>query len=112
MAKSANKKLHTHVGDRVIVVSGKDKGKQGNVKSVNTKEGTILVEGVNMVTKAQKANPMAGIQGGLNKVAKPLNASKVMICCPSCEKATRVRHVVKDGKKVRVCAKCGETIDV
>jgi len=55
---------------------------------------------------------MAGIQGGLNKIAKPINASKVMICCPSCEKATRVRHVVKDGKKVRVCAKCGETIDV
>ena len=108
----ANKKLHTKVGDRVIVVSGKDKGKQGNVKSVDIKDGTVLVEGVNVVTKAQKANPMAGIQGGLNKVAKPLNASKVMICCPSCEKATRVRHVVKDGKKVRVCAKCGETIDV
>ena len=112
MAKSADKKLHTKVGDRVIVVSGKDKGKQGNVKKVSLKDGTILVEGVNVVTKAQKANPMAGIQGGLNKVAKPLNASKVMICCPSCEKATRVKHVVKDGKKVRVCAKCGETIDV
>lgn len=108
----ANKKLHTKVGDRVIVVSGKDKGKQGNVKSVDTKKGTVLVDGVNVVTKAQKANPMAGVQGGLNKVAKPLNASKVMICCPSCEKATRVKHEIKDGKKVRVCAKCGETIDV
>ena len=49
---------------------------------------------------------------GLNKIEKPLNASKVMICCPSCEKATRVGHEVKDGKKVRVCQKCGETIDV
>ena len=113
MAKSSNnKKLHTKVGDRVIVVSGKDKGKQGNVKKVDLKDGTILVDGINVVTKAQKANPMAGIQGGLNKIAKPLNASKVMICCPSCEKATRVKHVVKEGKKVRVCAKCGETIDV
>ena len=113
MAKSStSKKIHTHVGDRVIVTSGKDKGKQGNVKSVNTQDGTILVEGVNVVTKAQKANPMAGVQAGLNKIAKPINASKVMICCPSCEKATRVRRVVKDGKKVRVCAKCGETIDV
>lgn len=55
---------------------------------------------------------MAGVQGGLNKVNKPINASKVMICCPSCDKAVRVRHEVKDGKKVRVCAKCGETIDV
>ena len=112
MAKSTNKKLHTKVGDRVVVVSGKDKGKQGNVKSVDLKDGTILVDGVNVVTKAQKANPMAGIQGGLTKVAKPLDASKVMICCPSCEKATRVKKVVKDGKKVRVCNKCGETIDV
>ena len=113
MAKSTdNKKLHTKVGDRVIVVSGKDKGKIGNVKKVDLKDGTVLVDGVNEVTKAQKANPMAGVQGGLNKVAKPLNASKVMICCPSCEKATRVRHEVKDGKKVRVCVKCGETIDV
>lgn len=110
--KNSNKKLHTKVGDRVIVVSGKDKGKTGNVKSVDIQKGTILVDGVNVVTKAQKANPMAGVQGGLNKIAKPLDASKVMICCPSCEKATRVRRVVKDGKKVRVCAKCGEVIDV
>ena len=113
MAKSTtNKKLHTKVGDRVIVVSGKDKGKQGNVKKVDLKEGTILVDGVNVVTKAQKANPMAGVQGGLNKVNKPIDASKVMICCPSCDKATRVKHEIKDGKKVRICKKCGETLDV
>ena len=113
MAKSTtNKKLHTKVGDRVIVVSGKDKGKQGNVKDVNLAKGTVLVDGVNVVTKAQKANPMAGVQGGLNKVAKPLNASKVMVCCPSCDKAVRVKHEVKDGKKVRVCPKCGESLDV
>ena len=111
MAKN-NKKLHTKVGDRVIVISGKDKGKQGNFKEVNPEKGTVLVDGVNVVTKAQKANPMAGVQGGLNKIAKPLNASKVMICCPSCDKATRVKKVVKDGKKVRICSKCGETIDV
>ena len=111
MAKT-NKKLHTKVGDRVIVVSGKDKGKQGNVKDVNPAKGTVLVDGVNVVTKAQKANPMAGVQGGLNKVAKPLDASKVMICCPSCDAATRVKHEVVDGKKVRVCKKCGKTIDV
>ena len=111
MAKT-NKKLHTKVGDRVIVISGKDKGKQGNVKDVDLTKGTVLVDGVNVVTKAQKANPMAGVQGGLNKIAKPVNASKVMICCPSCEKATRVKKEVKDGKKVRVCQKCGATIDV
>ena len=113
MAKSTtNKKLHTKEGDRVIVISGKDKGKQGNVKKVNPSEGTVLVDGVNVVTKAQKANPMAGVQGGLNKIAKPINASKLMICCPSCDKATRVKKEIRDGKKVRVCQKCGETIDV
>ena len=107
-----NKKLHTKVGDRVIVISGKDKGKQGNVKEVDKKEGTVLVDGVNIVVKAQKANPMAGIQGGLNRIPHPIDASNVMICCPACDKATRIKKVVKDGKKVRVCAKCGETIDV
>ena len=75
-------------------------------------QGTVLVDGVNVVTKAQKANPMAGVQGGLNKIAKPIDASKVMICCPSCDAATRVKHEVVDGKKVRVCKKCGKTIDV
>ena len=88
MAKSEEKKIHTKVGDRVIVTSGRDKGKVGNVKEVDTKKGEVLVEGVNMVTKAQKANPMAGIQ------------------------ATRVKHEIKDGKKIRVCKKCSESLDV
>ena len=104
--------IHTKVGVRVVVTSGKDNAKMGNVKEVITKDGTVLVEGVNIVTKAQKANPMAGIQGGLNKMEAPLNASKVMVVCPACEKATRVKHEIKDGKKVRVCKKCNETIDV
>ena len=59
----ANKKLHTKVGDRVIVVSGKDKGKQGNVKEVDLAKGTVLVDGVNVVTKAQKA-PAGPSRGG------------------------------------------------
>lgn len=104
--------IHAKVGDRVVVTSGKDKGKMGNVKEVITKNSKLLVEGVNIVTKAQKANPMAGIQGGLNKIEAPLNASKVMVVCPSCEKATRIKHEIKDGKKVRVCKKCNEVIDI
>ncbi|MBR2386172.1 50S ribosomal protein L24 [bacterium] len=104
-------KIHVKIGDRVVVTSGKDKGKVGNVKSVIAKDGTVLVEGVNLVTKAQKANPMFGIQGGLNKVEKPIPSSKVMLSCPSCEKATRIGHEVKDGKKVRVCKKCKKEID-
>ena len=113
MTKTQEKQnIHVKKGDRVIVTSGRDKGKIGNVKDINKKDGTVLVEGVNIVTKAQKANPMLGIQGGLNKIEAPLDSSNVMIVCPSCEKATRVAHKVVDGKKVRVCKKCGEKLDV
>jgi len=106
------KSIHTKTGDRVIVISGKDKGKTGNVKKVDLNKGKVLVEGVNMVTKAQKPNPMAGIEGGLNKVERPLDSSNVMVVCPACEKATRIKMEVKNDKKVRVCKKCGETLDV
>lgn len=112
MTEQKKHNIHVKVGDRVVITSGKDKGKVGNVKNVIKKDGTILVEGVNIVTKAQKANPMAGIQGGLNKLEKPLNSSKVMLSCPVCEKATRIGHEIKkDGKKIRVCKKCGKPID-
>ena len=70
-------KLHVRTGDKVVVVSGKDKGKTGNVKKVVTSENKVVVEGVNMVTRAQKPNPMAGIQGGLVKKEAPMDSSKV-----------------------------------
>ena len=106
-----NKQLHVKTGDRVIVIAGKDKGKTGNVKKAYPSEGKVSVEGANMVTKAQKPMPAAGIQGGLIKLEAPMDASKVMIVCPACEKATRVAHKVVDGKKIRVCKKCGEQLD-
>ena len=93
-------------------MSGKDKGKTGNVKKVITAENKVLVEGVNMITKAQKPNPMAGIQGGLIKMEAAVDSSKVMLFCPNCEKATRIKHEVKGDKKVRVCKNCGEQLDV
>ena len=105
------KKLHVKNTDRVMIIAGKDKGKEGNIKKVNIAEGTVTVEGLNMVTKAQKPQPMAGIQGGLIKIEAPLDASKVMVVCPACEKPTRIKHEVVDGKKVRVCKKCGEQLD-
>ncbi len=106
------KKLHVKTGDRVIVLAGKDKGKIGNIKKTNPTDSTVIVEGANMVTKAQKPQPMAGIQGGLIKLEAPLDSSKVMVVCPACEKPTRIKHAVVDGKKVRVCKKCGEQLDV
>ena len=112
--KMADKKksLHVKSGDRVVITAGKDKGKIGNVKKAMPSESKVIVEGANMITKATKANPAYGIQGGLIKKEAPLDSSNVMILCPSCEKATRVAHKVIDGKKVRVCKKCGEQLDV
>lgn len=113
--KSANKPISAFsvkTGDRVMVISGKDKGKVGNIKQAFPRIGKVIVEGINIVTKAQKANPMAGVQGGLVKMEAPINASKVMIFCAKCEKPTRIRHeVLESGKKVRVCKKCGEQLD-
>jgi len=110
--QEAKNSLQVKTGDRVMVIAGKDKGKMGNIKKVNPSEARVIVEGANLVTKAQKPNPMAGIQGGFVKIEAPLNCSKVMIVCPSCEKPTRIKHDIVDGKKVRVCKKCGEQLDV
>ena len=111
MTDNKKKTLHVKTGDRVIVTAGKDKGKTGNVKKSIPSKSQVIVEGLNMVTKAQKPQPMAGIQGGLIKVEAPVDASNVMVICPACEKPTRIKHAVVDGKKVRVCKKCGEQLD-
>lgn len=113
MKKDTNKKssLHVKVGDRVILVAGKDKGKVGSVKKVLTDKSKVVVEGLNLVTKAVKANPMANVQGGLTKVEAPLASSNVMVYCNSCEKPTRIKYAVVEDKKVRICKKCGEQID-
>ncbi|MCQ2739372.1 MAG: 50S ribosomal protein L24 [bacterium] len=103
--------LHVKTGDRVVITAGKDKGKIGNIKKAIPSEGKVLVEGANMITKATKANPAYGIQGGLIKKEAALDSSNVMIVCPSCEKPTRIKHAIIDGKKVRVCKKCGEQLD-
>ena len=109
---NSKKSLHVKTGDRVIVTAGKDKGKMGNIKKSLPADGQVIVEGINMVTKATKANPAYGIQGGLIKKEAPLDSSNVMIVCPSCEKPTRIAHKVVDGKKVRICKKCGEQLNV
>jgi len=114
MAKNKAKEkvdVHVKVGDRVVVTSGRDKGKEGSVKEVVTKGGKVLVDGANIVTKAQKPNPMAGLQGGLVKVEKPMSSSKVMIVCPACEKATRIAHKTEGDKKLRICKKCNKELD-
>ena len=96
-------------GDNVVVIAGKDKGKTGKVQEVFPKENRVLVEGINIVTKHKKARSQQE-QSAKVKMNAPIDASNVMVICPSCGKATRVSHKVIDGKKVRVC-KCGVSLD-
>ena len=95
--------------DKVIVLSGKDKGKEGKVLVADPKNNKVVVEGVNVATKHQKAMKQ-GQEGGIIKVETPIYACKVQLVCPKCGKGTRVGHKVVDGKKVRVCKKCGAEI--
>ena len=95
--------------DKVIVLSGKDKGKQGKILTADPKAEKVIVEGVNVATKHQKPRKQ-GEEGGIIKVETPIYASKVQLVCPKCGKATRVGHKIVDGKKVRVCKKCGAEI--
>ena len=95
--------------DKVVVLSGKDKGKQGKVLVADPKAMKLTVEGVNVATKHQKPRKQ-GEEGGIIKVETPIYAAKVQLVCPKCGKGTRVGHKIADGKKVRVCKKCGAEI--
>ena len=95
--------------DKVVVLSGKDKGKQGKILVSDPKAAKVIVEGVNVATKHQKPRKQ-GEEGGIIKINTPIYASKVQLVCPKCGKATRVAHKIADGKKTRVCKKCGAEI--
>ena len=99
-------------GDTVRVIAGKDKDKEGKVILVDQKNGRVVVEGINMVTKHVKPRRQ-GEAGGIVKAEGAFYACKAMLVCPSCGKATRVAHkVLADGTKTRVCKKCNATFDV
>ncbi len=102
--------LHVKKGDNVLVITGKDKNKTGNIISANPSDNTVVVAGVNIISKHQKPRK-AGEKGGINKYEGKIDASNVQIICPVCGKATRVAYATIDGKKVRVCKKCGESLD-
>ena len=93
-------------GDTVVVLSGKDRGKQGKVLGSVPKSSKVVVEGINMVTCHVKPRRQ-GEEGGIAKREAALYASKVQVVCPKCGKGTRVAYVIKDGKKARTCKKCG-----
>jgi large subunit ribosomal protein L24 len=97
-------------GDRVVVLSGKDKGKHGEVTKAMPKEGKVVVSGVNIAVRHRKAS-QANPQGGLERSEAPLHVSKVAIEDPKTGRPTRVRFETRDGKKVRVAARSGELIN-
>lgn len=104
-------KVHVKSGDKVMVLSGKDKGKQGKVLSVFPKDSKVIVEGVNIIkrhTKPSRDNQ----QGGIIEKEAALNSAKVMLVCPRCNKPTRIaKKFLQDGVKVRQCKQCNEVID-
>ena len=103
-------KVHVKTGDTVVVLSGKDKGKKGKVMAVSPKEGKVIVEKVNIVSKHIKPRRM-GEPGGIIKAEGAMYASKVQIICPRCKQPTRVGHkIYEDGTKSRICVKCGEAL--
>ena len=97
-------------GDTVVVLSGKDKGKTGEVTRSLPKDGKVVVSGVNIATRHRKPSQV-NPQGGLERTEAPLHVSKVALADPKTGKATRVRFEVRDGKKVRVAVKSGEAIN-
>ena len=103
------KKLHVKNGDTVIVKSGNSKGTIGKVIGVSPAEGKVIVEGVHIVSKHVKPRRQ-GETGGIVKVEGAMYASKVQLYCSKCGKGVRVKTNVADGKKTRVCAKCGSEL--
>ncbi|MGN0635079.1 MAG: 50S ribosomal protein L24 [Acutalibacteraceae bacterium] len=98
-------KVHVKTGDKVVVINGKYRGKEGKVMQVSPSEGKVIVEGVNIVTKHVKPR-RAEEQGGLIQAESALYADKVQLVCPKCGRPTRVGHKINEkGKKVRTCKK-------
>ena len=98
--------MNVKKGDTVIVLSGKDKGKQGKVLGTVPSEAKVVVEGINMVTCHVKPRKQ-GETGGIVKREAALAACKVQVVCPKCNKGTRIAHKIENGKKTRVCKHCG-----
>ena len=104
------KKIHVKTGDTVVVLSGKERGKKGKIIAVSPKEGKVIIEGINMVSKHVKPRKM-GAAGGIVEAEGAMYASKVQIVCPNCGEKTRVAHKIsEDGTKLRICKKCNKPL--
>lgn len=107
-----NVEINIRKNDRVVVIAGKDRGKTGRVIEVQPLKRKVLVEGVNVVKRHQRANARRGIQGGIIERESAIDVSNVMVMCPHCGNPTRAGHqVLTDGSRTRACKKCGAAIE-
>lgn len=97
--------------DTVLVITGKDRGKRGKVREVHPTDGKVVIEGINIVKKHTRGRQGAR-QAGVIEQEAAMNASKVMVVCPKCEKGTRIGYsLLENGQKVRQCRNCGESFE-
>lgn len=102
--------MNFKTGDKVVVISGKDRGKEGKITNILRKENRVVVEGINIVKKHVKGNGQTA--GSITEVEAPIHASNVMIIDPKTKKPTRIGHKInKDGKKIRVTKKSNSDLD-
>ena len=109
-AAIAHKRVDIRRNDTVKVITGRDKGKEGRVLRVFPGDGKVLVEHVMMVKKHVRPNPQRNIKGGIAEQESRISLSNVQLVCPTCG-PVRIGHEVRGDRKVRVCKKCGTTLD-
>jgi large subunit ribosomal protein L24 len=112
VAESIRSSASIRKGDQVRVMTGRDKGKVGRVLSVDPVGCSVTVEHANIIKRHTRPNPSKNIKGGIVEREGPMAISNVLLVCPACNKHTRVGHsLLPDGTKVRVCRRCGTTLE-
>ena len=101
--------MNLKVGDKVVVIAGSSKGKEGKITKTLRKENRVIVEGCNIVKKHRKGNGQE--TGGILETEAPIHVSNVMLIDPKTKKRTRIGHVIENNKKIRVAKKSSEKID-
>ena len=103
--------IHVRRGDTVGVITGRERGKRGKVLRILTAKGRVLIEHVNMIKRHQRPTQKLR-QGGIIEREGPLALSNVLVVCPRCDKPSRTGvKILTDGRKVRTCRRCNESID-
>jgi large subunit ribosomal protein L24 len=107
---SGPRRVSVRKDDTVEVISGKDRGKRGEVVRVDRVRGRVVVSGVNIARRHQKASARV-MQSGIVEQENPIDVSNVMVVCRHCKRPTRVGHMEQDGRRVRRCVRCGQSLD-